>query len=148
MNNNSTEWKVDECGRRYRNVGKSIEYEEMVTVAGGFGIPISQLEDYNRRRKEAEEERRKKALEELANRPPLKHCPFSSGVNTDCKREKCVLFSNGQCSIAIIADNTGVTADEQDKNAKCPFSVYSRCNICALNNGGCAFVRLAAATNN
>ena len=68
-------------------------------------------------------------------------------MNNQCKREKCALFLDGKCSIAIIADAHG-TDQPIVKGAKCPFSVYAHCDGCALNNGGCAVVRLAAATNN
>ena len=147
---NSEEWKVDKYGHRYREVGKGmIEYEETVTVAGCVEIPISQLADFNRRQKEAAEERRRKALEELANRPKYESCPFAHGTNRKCEREKCQLFYNGRCSIATIADGTGTTLDEleKDNGEKCPFNPYKGCNTCALYNNGCAFVRLAAATN-
>lgn len=87
------------------------------------------------------------ALEELKNRPDPKDCPFSNGMGNACKREKCVLFLDGKCSIAVLADAHG-TDQPIASGAKCPFSIYGRCDGCALNNGGCAFVRLAAATNN
>ena len=108
---------------------------------------LSQLDEYHRRQKEADEKRRQAALEEMKNRPAPRSCPFVSGMNTSCKREKCVLFLDGKCSIAIIADAHG-TDQPIVKGAKCPFSVYAHCDGCALNNGGCAVVRLAAATNN
>ena len=142
------EWKVDEHGKRYRETAPGLrEYEMTVTVSGGLEVPVSQLEDYHRRQKEADEKRRAAALEEMKNRPPTKYCPFTSGMNNQCKREKCVLFLDGRCSIAILADVHGIDQPIA-KGAKCPFSVYGRCDGCALNNGGCAFVRLAAATNN
>ena len=83
----------------------------------------------------------------MKNRPAPKGCPFSNGMSNTCKREKCVLFHDGGCSIAILADAYGVDQPIAS-GAKCPFSIYGRCDGCALNNGGCAFARLAAATNN
>ena len=146
MNDNG--WKIDEHGKRYRETAPGHrEFEMTVTVSGGLEIPVSQLEDYHRRQKEADEKRRAAAQEEFNNRPPTKYCPFISGTNTQCKREKCSLFLDGKCSIAIIADAHG-TDHPTVKGTKCPFSVYAHCDGCALNNGGCAVVRLAAATNN
>ena len=58
------------------------------------------------------------------------------------------IFLDGKCSIAIIADATGAEIEETPaKDKKCPFSIYGRCDGCALYNKGCAVVRLAAATN-
>lgn len=142
------EWKVDKYGQRYRETAPGHrEYEMTITLSGGIEIPVSQLDEYHRRQKEADEKRRQAALEEMKNRPAPRSCPFVSGMNTSCKREKCVLFLDGKCSIAIIADAHG-TDQPIVKGAKCPFSVYAHCDGCALNNGGCAVVRLAAATNN
>ena len=142
------EWKVDKFGQRYRETARGHrEYEPTITLSGGIEIPVSQLDEYHRRQKEADEKRRQAALEELKNRPAPRGCPFVSGMNTSCKREKCVLFLDGKCSIAIIADAHG-TDQPIVKGAKCPFSVYAHCDGCALNNGGCAVVRLATATNN
>ena len=142
------EWKVDKYGQRYRETAPGHrEYEMTITLSGGIEIPVSQLDEYHRRQKEADEKRRQAALEEMKNRPAPRSCPFVSGMNTSCQREKCVLFLDGKCSIAIIADAHG-TDQPIVKGAKCPFSVYAHCDGCALNNGGCAVVRLAAATNN
>lgn len=138
------EWQIDpKTGERYRMVGHIREYEMLVRV-DGIEIPQSQLADYHKRKKVAEEERRRKALEEAKNRPEPKGCPWNTGMNNQCKREKCALFLDGGCSIAILADAHG-TDHPIVKGAKCPFSVYARCDGCALNNGGgCAIVRLAA----
>ena len=143
-----SEWKVDKYGQRYRETAPGHrEYEMTITLSGGIEIPVSQLDEYHRRQKEAEEKRRQAAMEEMRNKPAPRNCPFVSGMNTSCKREKCVLFLDGKCSIAIIADAHG-TDQPIVKGAKCPFSVYAHCDGCALNNGGCAVVRLATATNN
>lgn len=142
------DWKVDEFGKRYRETApRHREYEPTITLSGGIEIPVSQLDEYHRRQKEADEKRRAAAMEEFKNRPPARSCPFVSGMNTQCKREKCVLFLDGRCSLSAIADAHG-TDHPIVKGAKCPFSVYAHCDDCALNNGGCAIVRLAAATNN
>ena len=141
MDNNG--WKIDEHGKRYREIAPGhIEFEPTIVV-DGIEIYQSDLEEFQRRQKEADEKRKAAALEEFKNRPPTKYCPFVSGMNTQCKREKCVLFLDGRCSIAILADAHG-TDHPIVKGAKCPFSVYDRCDGCALNNGGgCAIVRLA-----
>lgn len=142
------EWKVDKFGQRYRETAPGHrEYEPTITLSGGIEIPMSQLDEYHRRQKEADEKRRQAALEELKNRPAPRGCPFVSGMNTSCQREKCVLFHDGRCAIAVLADAYGVDQPIAS-GAKCPFSIYGRCDGCALNNGGCAFARLAAATNN
>ena len=141
MDNNG--WKVDEHGKRYREIAPGhIEFEPTIVV-DGIEIYQSDLEEFQRRQKAAEERRKAAALEECKNRPEPKGCPWSTGMDNQCKREKCALFFDGRCSIAIIADAHG--ADHPiEKGTKCPFSIYSRCDRCALNNGGCAIVRLAA----
>lgn len=147
---NPGEWQVDpKTGERFRMIGKIKEYELMVRI-DGIEIPQSQLSDYHKRKKAAEEERLKKALEEAQNRPPAKSCPFANGCNTSCKREGCKIFANGKCALATIADASGVEIEEAPvkDNRKCPFSIYGHCEGCALYNKGCAVVRLAASTIN
>ena len=147
---NPGEWQVDpKTGERFRMIGKIKEYELMVRI-DGIEIPQSQLSDYHKRKKAAEEERLKKALEEAQNRPPAKSCPFANGCNTSCKREGCKIFANGKCALATIADASGVEIEEAPAkdNRKCPFSIYGHCEGCALYNKGCAIVRLAASTIN
>ena len=147
--NMENEWKVDEYGKRYRETAPGHrEYEMTITLSGGIEIPVSQLDEYHRRQKVAEEKRRQAALEEAKNRPTPKSCPFANGCNTACKREQCKIFFDGKCSIATIADASGVEIEETPaKGKKCPFSIYGHCDGCALYNKGCAVVRLAAATN-
>ena len=147
---NPGEWQVDpKTGERFRMIGKIKDYELMVRI-DGIEIPQSQLADYHKRKKAAEEERLKKALEEAQNRPPAKSCPFANGCNTSCKREGCKIFANGKCALATIADASGVEIEEAPvkDNRKCPFSIYGHCEGCALYNKGCAIVRLAASTIN
>lgn len=149
---NPGEWQeeIDKFGgvKRFRMIGHIKEYEPTITI-NGLEIPQSQLEDYHRRQKEAAERRKAEALEAAKNRPEPKSCPFSSGNNNTCWREKCSLFLKGKCAIAILADAHGTEQTdqtEQTQAAKCPFSIYGRCKGCALFNNGCALVRLAAAT--
>ena len=145
-----TEWKVDpKTGQRYRDVGKMREYEPTIVI-DGIEIPQSQLADYHKRQKEAEERRKAEQAEALKNRPEPKSCPFANGCNTLCKREGCKIFANGKSAIATIADASGVEIEEAPAkdNRKCPFSIYGHCEGCALYNKGCAVVRLAASTIN
>lgn len=52
---NPGEWQVDpKTGERYRMIGRIKEYELMVRV-DGIEIPQSQLADYHKRKKEAEQ---------------------------------------------------------------------------------------------
>ena len=147
MNDNG--WKIDEHGKRYRETAPGLrEYEMTITLSGGIEIPVSQLDEYHRRQKEAEEKRRQAALEEMKNRPAPRSCPFMDGCNT-CRREKCRIFLDGRCSIAVIADATGAEIEEAPaRDKKCPFSIYGHCENCALYSKGCAIVRIATATNN
>ena len=146
---NPGEWQeeIDKFGgvKRFRMIGHIKEYEPTITI-NGLEIPQSQLEDYHRRQKEAAERRKAEALEAAKNRPEPKSCPFSSGNNNTCWREKCSLFLKGKCAIAILADAHGAEQTEQTQATKCPCSIYGRCKGCALYNNGCAIVRLAAAT--
>ena len=146
------EWQeeIDKFGgvKRFRMIGHIKEYEP-VTYISGIPVPQSQTADFHKRQKEAEERRKAAALEEMKNRPEPKSCPFSSGNNNTCKREKCSLFLKGKCAIAVLADAHGAEQTgqaEQTQATKCPFSIYGRCEGCALFNNGCALVRLAAAT--
>lgn len=147
---NPGEWQVDpKTGERFRMIGKIKEYELMVRI-DGIEIPQSQLADYHKRKKEAEERRKAEAMEAAKNRPEPKSCPFANGCNTTCKREGCKIFANGKCALATIADASGVEIEEAPAkdNRKCPFSIYGHCKGCALYNKGCAVVRLAASTIN
>ena len=147
---NPGEWQVDpKTGERFRMIGKIKEYELMVRI-DGIEIPQSQLADYHKRKKEAEERRKAEAMEAAKNRPEPKSCPFANGCNTLCRREGCKIFANGKCALATIADASGVEIEEAPAkdNRKCPFSIYGHCEGYALYNKGCAVVRLAASTIN
>ena len=145
------EWETDKYGRRFRRIGKSIEYETIVTI-GGVPVPESQVEAFNARRK-AEQEKRlaeeRRRYEEEQAKPKL-FCPFNtSGTGSLCKRENCPLFVQDKCALAVMADEHGTQQTDQaqpTQQRKCPFNIYVRCESCALYNNGCAFTRLAAAT--
>lgn len=141
-------WEIDNKGRRFRRVGKTIEYAPTIkTTLGDFYM--DELAEVQRMAAKQEEERRAKAIEELKNRPAPTHCPFNMDVNNQCKREACGLFFMGKCSIAILADERGAKNIEATEGKKCPFSIYSKCgDDCAIYNNGCGLVRLAANTSN
>lgn len=137
------EWKYDKSGQKYREVGKGcIEYAPTITIEG-IEVYMDELEDFNRRRGEAKARRIAEQQEAAKNVPTVRHCPFSQGVNNNCTREKCALFRGDGCGIAVIADKFGADSAE-NSGGRCPFSVYARCDKCALNNSGCALIRLAA----
>lgn len=137
------EWKVDENGKRYRMVGKVKEYE-MTILIDGHEIPQSQLSEFHKRRNEEREKERLKRIEEVKNRPEPRDCPFDK--TSTCKREKCSIFVDDKCSIAIIADSTQIKLDE--KKEKCPFTPYKCNEKCAIYNSGCGIVRIAKAKTN
>ena len=140
------EWQTDpKTGERFRMIGHIKEYEP-VTYISGIPVPESQIADFHKRQKEAEERRRAAAEEEWKNRPPARSCPFANGCNNTCTREKCKIFYDGKCSIATVADAVGVEIEEAPaRDKKCPFSIYGKCEGCALYHHGCAITRIAAA---
>lgn len=137
------EWKVDENGKRFRMNGKIKEYE-MTIMIDGCEIPESQLSEFHKRRNEEREKERLKRIEEVKNMPEPRNCPFDKA--STCKREKCGIFIDGKCSIAIIADSTQIKLKGAElKKEKCPFTPY-RCNEkCAIYNSGCGIARIAKA---
>ena len=137
--------KVDDRGRRYRELGKGcIEFEPTVSI-NGLEIPQTELAVYNASRRAAEEQAAKNTVSAenaVQSRQKPQNCPFSSGCDTTCTGEKCGLFFDGKCSIAAIADATGAEVDTNGK--RCPFSPSAHCGDCALNDNGCAIVRIAS----
>lgn len=120
---------------RYRMVGNVKEYEPTVTI-DGIDIPESQVEDYNRRRKEqaaAQIEQNRRAAAQAA---PLYSCPFKGANN--CTREKCALYVGRGCALARIAERA--TADTDGK--ACPFSPYSCRKTCGLYKNGCVLTAI------
>ena len=124
--------------RRYRKSPTGgIEYEPTTN-----GIPVSELQDYNRR----ERERKKKFFAEekrrMAERAALKFCPLMMGQNdeTACLGEACALHYDGACIFA----NRQVTEVRETIGKRCPFSQFNgKCTEkCTLNkNGGCVFLQ-------
>ena len=142
------EWEIDEQGRRFRRIGNAIEYE-MVIHTNGIEVPQSELSAFHERQKAADAKRKEEAERRAAEeaKKPKYSCPFSSGMNSACRREECPLYIADRCSIATIADGLGVEIEAKTTNKKqrCPFSIYSRCESCALHRNGCAIARIAAA---
>lgn len=149
MNDNG--WETDEQGRRFRRIGNAIEYE-MVIHTSGIEVPQSELSAFHERQKAADARRKEEAEHRAAEeaKKPKYSCPFSSGMYNTCRREECPLYIADRCSIATIADRQGVEIEAKTTNKKqrCPFSIYSRCESCALHRNGCAIARIAAAQNN
>lgn len=114
--------------RRYRMIGGMKEYEPEIN-----GIPQSVFF----RSQQAQKEQREKQLKEEQARAAEKaarrrNCPFSDGMQTDCKREACALFMDG-CTLARL------TPAKDTEGLQCPFSRYRhKCRKdCALYKGGC-----------
>jgi hypothetical protein len=142
------EWQVDEHGKRFRMNGNVREYEEMIYLSTGACIPKSQLAEYNRKRKEQEEQERIKKIEEIKNAPKPRSCPLKN--KQKCIREKCGLWAESKCSIAIIADSKYIKSSEDEataKTKKCAFNPYNCDAECAFFNKGCAITRIAMSCN-
>ena len=125
-------------------IGSIKEYEMMVSV-DGIQIPQSQLEDYHKRNKEAEENRRAMESERLRTNPePKENCPFKRGKNNlsvNCERN-CAFYGESSCIFA--ATSSQPTRDTQGMN--CP--IAGTCiTSCAMYAGGCKFIELLMGTN-
>ena len=137
-----SEWQeeVNQYGgvRRYRMIGNCKEYEMMVSV-DGITIPQSQLEDYHRRKKAAEEAR-KEAEKNTPAPPPQRNCPFKDGMNTTCTGEKCAFYFTG-CTLAQISDQPPA---KDTQGLQCPLSKYrAKCREdCALYKNGCTLTAI------
>lgn len=70
-----SEWKTDEHGKRYRELGRGMREYEMMICTQGMEIPQSQLEEFNRRNREQQEVELQRQREEMAHRKPVKMCP-------------------------------------------------------------------------
>lgn len=116
--------------RRYRMIGNCKEYEMMVTV-DGMRIPQSEVKAYHERKRQREAAQRIQATQ--IQQPPPQNCPFTSGLNTDCRREKCALFLDG-CTLAKIGNRQPA---KDTKGLQCPFNHCSCNEQCALYKGGC-----------
>lgn len=123
--------------RRYRMVGGIKEYEPTTN-----GIPVSELQDYNRRQREQKERFYAENQKRMAERTAIKFCPVRMGQNdeTACLGEACALHYDGTCIFA----RRQVTEVRETVGKRCPFSIFNgKCTErCALNkNGGCTFLQ-------
>lgn len=122
--------------RRYRWVGNVKEYEMTIRI-DGYEVPESELEEFNRRRREDNERRKKEQVK--ASKVQLRSCPFRDGLNTMCTEERCAMYTADKgCALAQIGSKTPTM---NRLGAACPFSRYnSPCReTCAMFNGGCLF---------
>ena len=117
--------------RLFRMIGNCKEYEPDIN-----GIPQSAYFASQKKQKEQtaaqheEEMRRRKEAAALR-----RNCPFSTGMQSDCHREKCALFLNG-CTLA------GTSAAKDTAGLICPFNNYKCRTDCALYKGGCTITGL------
>ena len=117
--------------RWFRRVGDSIEYEPEITVTGGT-IPISQLEEYNRRMKASEKK------EVVKKNQKKKSCPF--------RRNKIDISCSSDCAyrigdICVLRAPEGSRIDFKTLGGKCPISDRKCETQCALYNDGCAIIK-------
>ncbi len=71
-------------------------------------------------------------------------CPFTSGLHSECSKEGCALYVQGDCSFAHMGKATIDT-----KGKLCPLIHGKPCHTeCSLFVGtGCAFTAIAAMIN-
>lgn len=119
--------------KRYRMVGNVKEYEMMVTI-DGCQVPESQVEAFNKRKKERQEQKQAELKAQQAQQPTYS-CPFNgNGLNPVCRAAECAFFKDNNCIIRQIK-----TDPMQTEGKRCPVSMYNKpCNSkCAFYNGGC-----------
>lgn len=136
------EWQteVDPHGgvRRFRMVGNIKEYEMEISVNGVL-VPQSQLEEHNRRAREAKE-RQGLPLNANARNQQKKRCPFASvGGRSldDACRSDCAFYGRNGCELGT-NESTG-TQDACGK--KCPLGGNCGGN-CALYENGCSLLHI------
>ena len=124
------EWQQEPgaFGRRYRMVGGIKEYE-MERNGGPQSVFLASQKAQKAQQEAAREREQKEAAERAARR---RNCPFSDGMQTDCKREACALFMDG-CTLARL------TPAKDTEGLQCPFDRYKhKCRKdCALYRNGC-----------
>lgn len=136
---NGWETEVNQWGgvRRFRRTIYGKEYEKEIII-DGIPVPESQLEEFNRRRKEAAEERIKKQNKALQE--PATQCPFlcgRGGMNTKCRRE-CVFYCENGCAFAVTRHKPQRdTADQY-----CPLSGCICNRNCTMYANGCNLLEL------
>ena len=127
------EWQEDANGKKYRMVGNIKEYETTIRI-GGVEIPESQLEDYNKRRKEREQAALQAQKAEAARKAalPKYHCPFNhNGLNSVCRNDECAFFNGNDCIIRQVD-----AEPKASQGKRCPIDIYNR-----QCNNDCAFYK-------
>ena len=133
------ETEVNQWGgvRRFRRTAHGIEYEKEIII-DGIPVPESQLEEFNRRRREAAEENLRKQNEARVNPPqPTTQCPFLCGrgvYNTECRRE-CVFYGQNGCEFRCTNRSQG----QDTIGKKCPFKGKCEAN-CTMYAHGCTLL--------
>lgn len=131
---NETEWQTDpKTGRRYKRVGNCIEYEMEIHTNGAV-VPASQLDEYNRRNREAAERQRKEAAAAM-RQEPHKSCPFKDGLSTSCKSDCAFYRAEDGCRLAA---HPGTPTEGK----KCPFNNKVCNGTCAMYKNGCTLPAL------
>ena len=127
---NDSEWKTDEHGERYRELGRGMREYEMMIHTQGMEIPQSQLEEFNRRNREQQEAELQRQREEMAHRKPVKMCPFSTGLSTACKTDCAFYTEQDGCRLAA-------HPGQPTEGKKCPFNNRVCKGECAMYKDGC-----------
>lgn len=124
-----SEWKIDEQGKRYRELGNHMREYEMMIHTQGMEIPQSQLEEFNRHNREQREAALQRQREEMANRKQLGSCPFNTALDTSCK-PGCAFYTEDGCKLAA-------HPGQPTEGKKCPFNNRVCNGLCAMFKNGC-----------
>lgn len=128
------DWKYDEQGRKYRMVGTCKEYAPRIQTSFGE-FYCDELEEQNRRNKEAVAARIKAETERLKLEPKT-YCPIKSGRNNglyNCSSD-CAFYEDGSCIFTV--SDIKPTKDTQDSYCQI---IGRKCNnTCTWYKNGCA----------
>ena len=133
------EWQTDEQGQRFRMVGNCCKEYEMILNIDGFQVPESELEEFHKLRKAAQDERLRIAAEKQKAESQIPHyaCPFQTGLDNLCKRDQCALYIDG-CQITNFLKYAPPAKDT--KGLCCPISNNFPCRTdCVFYKNGCMF---------
>lgn len=138
-----SEWKVDEHGKRYREVGGIIEYAPTIHTAHSGTVYLDDLQEINRRRIEREEQQRKQENAARAAADTGRICPFKEGRNqphTKCEKF-CVFYEDTACALASM----DIQPTRDTKDVTCIIA-RKRCGgACAMYNHGCTLIETVKA---
>lgn len=123
-------WETDESGRRFRRLGKCIEY------ASEFAFP------QDRKDKIKEQAERMKAVEQEKARHTGKDCPFKDGLNTECLTD-CALYGNAACVLTM----KDPPPDNDTSGKTCPIYRKICSEKCALYFNGCGLINIVKGLN-